>query len=73
MAILTNNNNTHSNIWHVLSCALVLATPGSALSKRPREEEQECMPMDAEPQEEPTEPPISKKLRMQRVGLEVRL
>uniref|UniRef100_A0AAR2LSE7 Nucleoprotein TPR n=1 Tax=Pygocentrus nattereri TaxID=42514 RepID=A0AAR2LSE7_PYGNA len=50
----------------------VSATPGSALSKRPREEEQENMPVDTEPQEEPTEPPISKKLRMQRVGLEVR-
>ncbi|KAL6486019.1 hypothetical protein MHYP_G00054110 [Metynnis hypsauchen] len=48
----------------------VSATPGSALTKRPREEEQENMPVDTEPQEEPTEPPISKKLRMQRVGLE---
>ncbi|XP_036437175.1 translocated promoter region b, nuclear basket protein isoform X2 [Colossoma macropomum] len=48
----------------------VSATPGSALSKRPREEEQESMTVDTEPQEEPTEPPISKKLRMQRVGLE---
>lgn len=29
--------------------------------------------MELEPQEEPTEPPISKKLRIQRVDLEVRL
>ncbi|XP_072536890.1 translocated promoter region b, nuclear basket protein isoform X2 [Salminus brasiliensis] len=48
----------------------VSATPSSSLSKRPREEEQETVPVDTEPQEEPTEPPISKKLRIQRVGLE---
>ncbi|KAI4890931.1 hypothetical protein NFI96_033196 [Prochilodus magdalenae] len=48
----------------------VSATPGSTLSKRQREEEQESTPVDTEPQEENTEPPISKKLRMQRVGLE---
>ncbi|XP_058234959.1 translocated promoter region b, nuclear basket protein isoform X2 [Hemibagrus wyckioides] len=49
----------------------VSATPGSTLTKRPREEELENITVDLEPQEEPTEPPISKKLRMQRVGLEM--
>uniref|UniRef100_A0A4W4FNZ6 Nucleoprotein TPR n=1 Tax=Electrophorus electricus TaxID=8005 RepID=A0A4W4FNZ6_ELEEL len=41
-----------------------------ALSKRPREEEPESLGLEAELQEEPSEPPISKKLRVQRLGLE---
>ncbi|KAK3516704.1 hypothetical protein QTP70_022497 [Hemibagrus guttatus] len=49
----------------------VSATPGSTLTKRPREEELDNITVDLEPQEEPTEPPISKKLRIQRVGLEM--
>ncbi|KAF4082461.1 hypothetical protein AMELA_G00151390 [Ameiurus melas] len=49
----------------------VSATPGSTLTKRPREEELENITVDLEPQEEPTEPPISKKLRMQRVEIEM--
>ncbi|XP_035380375.1 translocated promoter region b, nuclear basket protein isoform X1 [Electrophorus electricus] len=48
----------------------VSATSGSALSKRPREEEPESLGLEAELQEEPSEPPISKKLRVQRLGLE---
>uniref|UniRef100_A0A3B1KCG5 Nucleoprotein TPR n=1 Tax=Astyanax mexicanus TaxID=7994 RepID=A0A3B1KCG5_ASTMX len=48
----------------------VSATTSSTSSKRTREEELESMPTDTDPQEEPTEPPISKKLRIQRVGLE---
>uniref|UniRef100_A0AAY5EU96 Nucleoprotein TPR n=1 Tax=Electrophorus electricus TaxID=8005 RepID=A0AAY5EU96_ELEEL len=51
----------------------VSATSGSALSKRPREEEPESLGLEAELQEEPSEPPISKKLRVQRLGLEVTL
>uniref|UniRef100_A0AAY5F3S0 Nucleoprotein TPR n=1 Tax=Electrophorus electricus TaxID=8005 RepID=A0AAY5F3S0_ELEEL len=49
----------------------VSATSGSALSKRPREEEPESLGLEAELQEEPSEPPISKKLRVQRLGLEI--
>uniref|UniRef100_A0A8B9HVZ0 Nucleoprotein TPR n=1 Tax=Astyanax mexicanus TaxID=7994 RepID=A0A8B9HVZ0_ASTMX len=49
----------------------VSATTSSTSSKRTREEELESMPTDTDPQEEPTEPPISKKLRIQRVGLEL--
>ncbi|XP_056131900.1 translocated promoter region b, nuclear basket protein [Lampris incognitus] len=53
----------------------VSATPGtSSISKRSREEEQDGSTMVTEteaPQEDPTEPPIPKKLRIiQRVGLE---
>ncbi|XP_062858102.1 translocated promoter region b, nuclear basket protein isoform X2 [Trichomycterus rosablanca] len=51
----------------------VSATPGSALSKRPREEELAGSPVDIELQDEPNEPPISKKLRIQRVELEAEM
>ncbi|XP_060722892.1 translocated promoter region b, nuclear basket protein isoform X3 [Tachysurus vachellii] len=51
----------------------VSATPGSTLTKRPREEELDNITVELEPQEEPTEPPISKKLRMQRVELEMEM
>lgn len=49
----------------------VSATPSSTLSKRPREEDLDNITVELESQEEPAEPPISKKLRMQRVELEV--
>ncbi|XP_060773336.1 translocated promoter region b, nuclear basket protein isoform X2 [Neoarius graeffei] len=51
----------------------VSATPGSTLTKRPREEELDNITVELEPQEEPTEPPISKKLRVQRVDLEMEM
>uniref|UniRef100_A0A8C1GII3 Nucleoprotein TPR n=1 Tax=Cyprinus carpio TaxID=7962 RepID=A0A8C1GII3_CYPCA len=47
-------------------------SPSSALSKRPREEEQESMSADAQSQGEPNDTPICKRVRIHRVGLEVR-
>lgn len=49
----------------------VSATPGSTLTKRPREEELDTITVELESQEEPSELPMSKRLRIQRV--EVRL
>lgn len=57
---------------NVISFA-VSATPGSTLTKRPREEELDSITLELESQDEPTEPPNSKKLRMQRMELEVSL
>lgn len=54
-------------------CPVVSASPSSALSKRPREEEQESMSADTQSQDEPNDSPICKRLRIHRVGLEVRL
>ncbi|KAI5627611.1 nucleoprotein TPR [Silurus asotus] len=51
----------------------VSATPGSTITKRPREEEMDAVAVEPELQEEPTEPPISKKLRMQKVELEMEM
>ncbi|XP_053098080.1 translocated promoter region b, nuclear basket protein isoform X1 [Pangasianodon hypophthalmus] len=51
----------------------VSATPGSTLTKRPREEELDNITMELEPQEEPSEPPNSKKFRVQRVELEMEM
>uniref|UniRef100_A0A673JY06 Nucleoprotein TPR n=1 Tax=Sinocyclocheilus rhinocerous TaxID=307959 RepID=A0A673JY06_9TELE len=48
------------------------ASPSSALSKRPREEEQESMSADTQSQDEPNDTPICKRVRIHRVGLEVR-
>uniref|UniRef100_A0A8C1GIS9 Nucleoprotein TPR n=1 Tax=Cyprinus carpio TaxID=7962 RepID=A0A8C1GIS9_CYPCA len=48
-------------------------SPSSALSKRPREEEQESMSADAQSQGEPNDTPICKRVRIHRVGLEVRM
>ncbi|MBN3321592.1 TPR protein, partial [Atractosteus spatula] len=43
----------------------VAATPGTSLPKRPREEEEESAPDNTESmQEDPADPPISKKLRI---------
>lgn len=54
--------------------AVVSATPGSSMSKRLREEEQEGTSADTETPEEPSELPTPKKLRLvQRVGPEVSL
>ncbi|KAI5090348.1 nucleoprotein TPR, partial [Silurus meridionalis] len=51
----------------------VSATPGSTITKRPREEEMDTVAVEPELQEEPTEPPISKKLRVQKVELEMEM
>uniref|UniRef100_A0A671P4J9 Nucleoprotein TPR n=1 Tax=Sinocyclocheilus anshuiensis TaxID=1608454 RepID=A0A671P4J9_9TELE len=48
------------------------ASPSSALSKRPREEEQESMSADTQSQDEPNDTPICKRVCIHRVGLEVR-
>lgn len=55
---------------HVL---VVSAPPGTSVPKRPRDEEQESSVDNTETtQEDPSEPPIPKKLRIiQRVGPEV--
>lgn len=51
---------------------VVTASPSNALSKRPREEEQESMSADTQSQDEPIDTPICKRVRIHRVGLEVR-
>lgn len=50
---------------------IVSASPSSALSKRPREEEQESMSADTQSQDEPSDTPVCKRVRIHRVGLEV--
>uniref|UniRef100_A0A672R9Z6 Nucleoprotein TPR n=1 Tax=Sinocyclocheilus grahami TaxID=75366 RepID=A0A672R9Z6_SINGR len=56
--------STSTGIW-------MSASPSSALSKRPREEEQESMSADTQSQDEPIDTPFCKRVRIHRVGLEV--
>uniref|UniRef100_A0A672QC02 Nucleoprotein TPR n=1 Tax=Sinocyclocheilus grahami TaxID=75366 RepID=A0A672QC02_SINGR len=64
---------TASHSTRSLLCPpVVSASPSSALSKRPREEEQESMSADTQSQDEPNDTPICKRVRIHRVGLEVR-
>uniref|UniRef100_A0A673IF88 Nucleoprotein TPR n=1 Tax=Sinocyclocheilus rhinocerous TaxID=307959 RepID=A0A673IF88_9TELE len=56
--------STSTGIW-------MSASPSSALSKRPREEEQESMSADTQSQDEPSDIPFCKRVRIHRVGLEV--
>ncbi len=51
---------------------IVSASPSSSLSKRHREEEQESMSADTQSQDEPNDTPMCKRVRIHRVGLEVR-
>uniref|UniRef100_A0A672R9L1 Nucleoprotein TPR n=1 Tax=Sinocyclocheilus grahami TaxID=75366 RepID=A0A672R9L1_SINGR len=56
--------STSTGIW-------MSASPSSALSKRPREEEQESMSADTQSQDEPIDTPFCKRVRIHRVGLEM--
>uniref|UniRef100_A0A673I9N4 Nucleoprotein TPR n=1 Tax=Sinocyclocheilus rhinocerous TaxID=307959 RepID=A0A673I9N4_9TELE len=56
--------STSTGIW-------MSASPSSALSKRPREEEQESMSADTQSQDEPSDIPFCKRVRIHRVGLEM--
>ncbi|KAF4099651.1 translocated promoter region b, nuclear basket protein isoform X2 [Onychostoma macrolepis] len=66
--------STSTGIWSATastsSASAVSASPSSALSKRPREEEQESMSADTQSQDEPSDTPICKRVRIHRVGLE---
>ncbi|XP_067240174.1 translocated promoter region b, nuclear basket protein isoform X1 [Chanodichthys erythropterus] len=66
--------STSTGLWSATastsSANAVTASPSNALSKRPREEEQESMSADTQSQDEPSDTPICKRVRIHRVGLE---
>ncbi|ROL43467.1 Nucleoprotein TPR [Anabarilius grahami] len=66
--------STSTGLWSAAastsSASAVTASPSNALSKRPREEEQESMSADTQSQDEPSDTPICKRVRIHRVGLE---
>ncbi|TRZ02408.1 hypothetical protein DNTS_034464 [Danionella cerebrum] len=66
--------STTTGVWSAnpstSGASAVSPSPSSALSKRPREEELESMSADTQSQDEPSDSPICKRVRIQRVGLE---
>ncbi|KAK7133660.1 hypothetical protein R3I94_015507 [Phoxinus phoxinus] len=65
--------STSSGLWSATAStsSAVTASPSSALSKRAREEEQEGMSADTQSQDEPSDSPICKRVRIHRVEEEM--